>query len=223
MNDTQRFKSEMFVRCNEYGAAETVSFPPASLGGKLFADLSAIVAELNTHSAKQTSGKTSAGQGTTTRGEARDNLSEDLEAMTRTARAIAEELPGIADKFRFPRGKLNDQELLAAARAALADAPQYKNKFIEYGLPADFIEDLQADIADFETAINTQETGRRQHVTATAAIEDLIERGMSIVRRLDAIVRNVFRDNPAKLAAWESARHVERTPRRRKETAPPAQ
>lgn len=85
------------------------------------------------------------------------------------------------------------------------------------------VNDLQADIETYEAAVNAQEAGRRLHITATAAIEEAIQRGMKIVRRLDAIVRNVFRDDPAKLAAWEHARHFERTPRRKAATPPPPQ
>jgi hypothetical protein len=36
---------------------------------------------------------------------------------------------------------------------------------------------------------------------------------MNAVRELDAIVRNTFRDDPATLAEWTSARHIERAPR----------
>jgi hypothetical protein len=57
-------------------------------------------------------------------------------------------------------------------------------------------------------------------VTATAAIDELIERGLRIARRLDAIIRNKFRDDPARLAAWTSAHHVERAARRKQEKQP---
>jgi hypothetical protein len=39
---------------------------------------------------------------------------------------------------------------------------------------------------------------------------------MAALRRLDVIVRNKFRDDPATLAAWEHARHVERPARQSK-------
>lgn len=53
-------------------------------------------------------------------------------------------------------------------------------------MPADFLSNLNANIADFEQAINgRQKTGRR----------------------------NKFGGDPARLAAWESARHTERLPR----------
>jgi hypothetical protein len=34
-----------------------------------------------------------------------------------------------------------------------------------------------------------------------------------LIDRLEVIVRNKFRDDPAKLAAWESARHMEHAAR----------
>lgn len=223
MEDRQRFIAEMFMRVSEFGVAETVEFPVPTLGGRLFVDLNGVRTELDAQAARQSSGRSSARQGTTTRQEGRENLREDLDAMSRTALAMGEDVPGLEDKFRRPRGSISDQALLAIARAAALDAPAFEASFIEYGLPADFLEDLNADIAAFETAINAQESGRRGHVTATAAIDEIIERGMKIVRRLDAIVRNRFRDDPARLAAWLSARHVERAPRRRKTTpTPPA-
>jgi hypothetical protein len=210
----------MLGRCESFGDAEAPSFPAASLGGGLFADLRAINAELDAHAAKQSSGRNTAEQGTTTKGASRDNLRDDLEAMSRTARAIGEVTPGLEDKFRLPRGRANDQELLAAARAFLADALPMKATFIEYGMPTDFLEDLEDDIQAFVAAADIQETGKRDSAVATAAIDDVISRGMQIVRRLDAIVYNILRDQPAKLAGWNRARHVERAPKRKRETPP---
>ena len=39
---------------------------------------------------------------------------------------------------------------------------------------------------------------------------------MTALRRLDVIVRNKFSDDPATLAAWEHARHIERPARQPK-------
>jgi hypothetical protein len=53
----------------------------------------------------------------------------------------------------------------------------------------------------------------------------MAEQGLEAVHELDAIVRNVYADNAAELAAWESASHVERAPRRAdddEEEEPPA-
>ncbi|HYH85130.1 MAG TPA: hypothetical protein VEX60_06580, partial [Pyrinomonadaceae bacterium] len=167
---------------------------------------------LNEMAASQSSGVGSAHQATASRTNAREALRESLQAVTRTARAMALDTPGLENKFRLPRSG-SDQALLNTARAFVADATPLKPDFIRHELAASFIEDLQADIADLERAIGGQNTGRDAHVTATASIDSTVERGMVAVTRLDAIVRNKFRDNPATLAAWESARHVERTTR----------
>jgi hypothetical protein len=148
-------------------------------------------------------------------------LRADLEAIARTARAMASDVPGLDDKFRLPRNT-NDQHLLAAARAFAVDAVPLKAQFIAHELPADFLEDLNADIAALEAAIANQASGRGSHVSARAAIDDAIERADEVVRKLDAIVKNKYADNPMVLAQWLSASHTERAPRRRKTASPPS-
>jgi hypothetical protein len=138
-----------------------------------------------------------------------------MRAIARTARAMALDTPGLENKFRLPRSG-GDQALLQAARAFVADATPLKAEFIRHELPASFIEDMQDEIADLQRAIDEQNTGRDAHITATVSIETTVERGIKAVRRLDAIVRNKFRDDSATLAAWEHARHVERAARAQK-------
>jgi hypothetical protein len=143
---------------------------------------------------------------------ARDELRRDLEAISRTARALAMSTPGLEDKFRAPRS-ISDQALLATARAFAADALPLKTEFTRRGMPDDFLEDLASDIEEFEQAINQKIQKREVHIAATAAIDTVIERGVNAVRELDAIMRNKFADDPASLAAWLSASHTQRTPR----------
>ena len=85
-----------------------------------------------------------------------------------------------------------------------------------YGLPSDFAAQLNAKITAFEASLTAQNTGRDSQVEATAAIEDEIAEALNDVREVDGIVRNVFFDQPAKLAAWESARHIESRPHKKK-------
>ena len=54
-------------------------------------------------------------------------------------------------------------------------------------------------------------------------VAEAAEIGLAAVRELDAIVRNIYRDNEAELAAWESASHVENAPRRAEEEESPAE
>jgi hypothetical protein len=44
-----------------------------------------------------------------------------------------------------------------------------------------------------------------------------MDEGIKTMQELDPVMRNLFADDPAALAQWYSARHVERAPRRKKE------
>jgi hypothetical protein len=148
-------------------------------------------------------------------------LRDDLEAINRTARAMANEVPGIDEKFRVPRAE-NDGLLLQAARAFVTDATPLSAQFIAHELPSNFIADLIADIAAMEAAISDQSGGLGTHVAAGAAIDDMIDSGVLTVRKLDAIMKNKYWNDPARLAEWTSASHTERAPRRSEAAAPPA-
>ena len=56
---------------------------------------------------------------------------------------------------------------------------------------------------------------RQVRVAATAEIGESIRRGMVARRILDGVVRNVFASDVGKLAAWASASHVERAPKKK--------
>lgn len=218
-SDTRRY--EAFLRVREFGAAHAAQFPQNSFGAEKFGALGAVIAGLDAHASTQVAGRNTAQQGTTSKAAARDELRRDLEAISRTARSMAFDTPGLEDKFRLPR-VLKDQELLSTARAFTVEAQPLAAEFARRGLPADFLADLASDIESFEQAINQKTDGRAAHVAATAAIDDLIEDGVKHLRQLDAVVRNIFADDPAALAAWVSASHVERAPRRRRPDAAPA-
>jgi hypothetical protein len=134
---------------------------------------------------------------------------------------VSSDTPGLQERFRLPRGNRNDQQLLTTARAFAADAVPFKAEFVRLELPADFLEDLAADIEAFEHAISDQNRHHEAHVSATESIDAVIDRGIEAVRQLDAIVRNKFRDDPATLAAWTSASHTARARRSPTTATPP--
>jgi hypothetical protein len=223
MKDTERRRLEMFIRVREFGTAHAVEFPATSFAGEQLAILTDAIIALETHTSAQTSGKGTVRESATSKAAARDELMRDLEAISRTARALSQTTPGIENKFRIPHNQ-SDQAVLAAARAAASDALSLKAEFIKRGLPSDFLEDLQADIDLMEEAIERKAQGEGSQVAATAAIDREIELGMNAVRQLDPVMRNKFANDPATLAAWLSASHVERPPRRSTQSSatPPA-
>jgi hypothetical protein len=218
MNDNLRRRYEMLLRVKDYGVQHADSFPLNSLGQQLFMELEVIMGEIEQLAADQQSNERAEREGTTNRGEARTDLREDMEAISDTARAMAMDTPGLEDKFRMPRGRIPDVDLINIARAFAADAFPLKAEFIRHELPANFLEELNAHIEAFEQAIDRQQRSRRSRLSSTTGLDDAIERGGDKVPQLNAVVRNKFRDDPAKLAEWQSARHTTRTP----SAAPPS-
>ncbi|MDT4898036.1 MAG: hypothetical protein QOH25_3113 [Acidobacteriota bacterium] len=129
-------------------------------------------------------------------------------------------LPNIGNSFRVPNNN-GDEALLNAARAFVAAATPLKVEFTRRELPESFLDDLNTSIDQFESAVNSRNLNTEKRVSATASIKNALERGMRLRRELDAIVRNKFRADAAKVAAWESASRVERPPRRKKTTPTP--
>jgi hypothetical protein len=69
-----------------------------------------------------------------------------------------------------------------------------------------------------KTAIGDQSEGRAGVKSAGVSIDETDAHGMRIARAMDVVVNNFYRDNAAVLAEWETARHVERAPKRKKAT-----
>jgi hypothetical protein len=220
MKDSETRRLEMFIRVREFGTAHANAFPANSRAGEVFALLNTIITEMQGHAATQSAGTRATREVTTLKAVARATLREDMEAINRTARALALTTPGLDDKFRLPRNA-GDQAWLAAARSFAADADPLKAEFIRRGLPQDFLDDLNSDITAFEESIGSREQKTGERVAATVAIDESIERGMNAVRELDAIVQNIFRNDPATLAHWTSASHTERAPRHPAAVQPP--
>jgi hypothetical protein len=202
----------MLVRVRDFGVQYAASFPAGSRGHELFTELSPIVEEIEQLGTAQQSNSRGAREGTTNRGEARTDLREAMEAISETARSMALDTPGLEDKFRLPRGKINDVDLINTARAFASDALPLKDQFIRHEMPADFLDKLNAYIEAFEQAIDTQQRSQRSRVSATTGLDDAVERGVNKVRQLDAVVRNKFRDEVQSLTEWETARHTTRAP-----------
>ncbi len=68
---------------------------------------------------------------------------------------------------------------LGQKKRSCSQATHYPDK------PTDFLDNLNADIRDFEQAMSDQHRSTGTHVRATAAIDTAIKRGMNLERRLD--------------------------------------
>ena len=218
MEDTERNQFDMMMRVGDFGDTHAPDFPATSLGGQKFAAIAGVVDELNTHGAAQAGGKGAAQASTQAIRAGRADIRQKMIALRETATVMEEISPGISANFRVPRTN-GDQALISSARASISTATPFKSEFLKREMPATFLEDLVGTIDKFENDVNEKNAHREKHVTATAAIKDALKRGVKLVRDLDAIVRNKYRNDPATLAAWESATHVPR-PLKKKKAAP---
>ena len=112
---------------------------------------------------------------------ARAAVINDLGAINFGARALAVTTPGLEDKFRLPR-KANEQAVLASARAFASDAAPLKDKFIALEMPANFLEDLAADIAELEATLSRRRNTRTSQVKATASMEAALTEALEILQ-----------------------------------------
>ena len=214
MNDTENKLLEMFTRVQAFGAARLDEFAPGSVGRPLFNEFAAAVADLERLAAAESSSAGAARRGTATRRHARAQLRRNLQAIYRTAQAMAQEVPGVSEKFRVPRNN-NDGELMNAARAFAIDVMPFSADFIAREMRQDFLEQLNADIKALEEAISAQSTGRGHRRAAAAAIDLAIDDSTKLLNKIDALVRNKYRKDRATLAEWTTATHVERVPRKK--------
>ncbi|MDT5156475.1 MAG: hypothetical protein QOC99_2110 [Acidobacteriota bacterium] len=213
--------SQLATRMQNFAVTVAAAFNNASLGGQKFAALNGLIAEIDQHSSKQALARGSAQTSTTTKKELRAALRQLLKAIRDTAISLESELTGISKSFRIPISN-GDEGLVASARAFVEAATPLKARFISREMPATFLDDLTDLIQRFEESTNKFYLHRGEHTSATASLKKCLSQVITLRRELDPIVRNKFRDDPATLAMWESASHLERKTRKPAPTTPPA-
>ena len=227
MNDRETRRYDMFGRVKTFGTDNATDFAAGGEAQKRFTNVAKVITDLDAAKAAQQ------GSGTTAKEVLLDALRLDLQNISRTARAIAQDTAGFADTFRPPDSP-SQTALLTTADAFLAqfqfatdDTAAQKAaktaliaKFVAHELPADFVTDLSDDRKAIDAAEDAVESDDSEGVESTAAVGRLIKAGMKEVNYLDAIMRNKYTRNPDKLRAWDSASHIERAPQREKKPAP---
>lgn len=146
------------------------------------------------------------------RGDARELLTDLMQAITDMWRRIAPKIGGDVNRFRMPRG--GDQDILATAESYADQAEPIKIEFTKRAFPSDFIATLRTAIAAFAATVNESDTARRERVGTNAAFEAPTKTCKNLIEDLDPIVKMHFRDNPQVLAEWLVASHIERAPKR---------
>lgn len=219
MNDSERRRYECFIRIRQFGTDNSADFAAIPVAVTNFGVITTEVQFLDDQGADQQEGFGDARGATETKGTARENLREEMSDISRTARSMEYAFDGISDRFRMPRGS-SDQLLLATGRAFHSEATPIAADFIAYGMAPTFLAELAAEADAFEATFGVQASAIDDHVEATAEIGESVQRGMVARRILDGVVRNVFKNDPGKLAAWTSASHIEKPPKKTETPTP---
>ncbi len=211
-----------FKTTDAFGFKYAADFPVASLGGQQFALIHTAVALTANLGADQVSGTEQAHSAVLGKNACRLHLRDDMITITNAAHSLV--LLGnttIGGKFQMPHSN-GDQPLLNAARAFAADAGAFSGAFISVGLPATFITQLNADIITFENFITDKGNALGVQVNATGGLDDTVRHAATALHALKTVVKNAYKNNPARLAEWATASHVERhTPVPRAQPTPP--
>jgi hypothetical protein len=214
MNFKQRRRYEMLERVHAFGATHGEDLPAGTLAHHLFAVVGNCLRDAERHAMGQFSGRGQGRGATASKTAARNALWHSLDAIRRTARALALDKRGFDRRFRMPRGN-GGQCLLNAGRVFALAARESPAPFVAYGLPPTFLDDLAARINDFERTIAGRRQSRVDRIAAGVGLRASLESAFLAVRRLDAVVPNLLGDDPAAMARWRAARHVVRTVRPR--------
>jgi hypothetical protein len=215
MNDRERNRYNMLVKVQQFGVENSFDTPNGSIGAESLVEIASGIEGLRTHSAVQTSN--AATQTSNRKSALRDAIRNKLKTISRTAKAIAIDKTEFNQVFRSPTNN-NDQMLISTARSFAVEAAKIKADFIRYGLSDDFIDELNDDISQFEQTLSDSAATKIESTSAVAAIDENMRKSMNAFYRLDAFYKNIYRNNPVKLAAWTLASHVERIAKKKKET-----
>lgn len=213
MNKIQLRRYEMMIRVRDFGANRATDFPAGTQAATLFNKLNTTVTELGNYAASKNASRGIAKQATRRKDVLKESLQELLKTITRTARTIAADHPGLENRFQLPSG-LGGRDLLAAAQGMLAHVEPLRADFVGYGIRPDFVEQLRTLTAEFETSLGERSAAAETATATITAIDRMVSEGMETVRRLDVAVRNTLSNDPDAASAWNRASHVEKADKR---------
>lgn len=202
MNSFNKRVYEMLTRVLLFVSQYKHHFPEGSVKALLAEQIHASVLKLAGCGISQTSGKTALRASSSERARARAILRGHLETISRTARGVN------LTQFWIPRDK-SDRTLVEVGHMFATRAEPLKQVFIDSHMPPNFMEELNAAVQNLEKTIKDQVFNKGTRLAATAAIEQARNEGLSALKRLDPLMENLLRDDPATLAVWDSVRHVE--------------
>lgn len=204
----------MFLRVLIFMTANHADFADIPFVAPTVADLQAETDRLRELGAAKVATTAAARDSTISRGDARDDVRDDLEYVAEVWRSMPDETKGMENKFKIPPGS-NDQTIAATGTAFAdeADDPAVAAILSKQGVKKEFFTALRAKVAVFEQTIDEAGSSQGERVGTNAAFVEPARRGKKLVNKLAPAVKRRYRDDPQKLAEWLVASHIEKPPK----------
>lgn len=210
MSDRAQNIYDMFTTTLAFDAVHKGDYAAILMAATQFAIVQSAADSLELFFAEQTSGEREAA--VEQKSVLKAAIRRKMKPYSKTARALNLNSPGFDKLFLVPDGT-NEDTLIATGREFVKQALDHQTEFASLGKVKADAFDLAADLDAFEAAVTAKATAQSAGVGATAGVDQETDEGMDAEVILDAIMTNVYRDDPVKLAAWKTARHVKRAPR----------
>ena len=236
MEKRDRVRVEQINRVGQFGQTNAADWTPQGGGQPTPAQASAIalyqqlnapstgiVAVLEGFETGRETGATGYHGGTTSKSTLRHGIMLDLKDWNEAASAIAssQHRPEIMDGFRMPYG-VSTEAFAAKVNAFVAAATPLETDFIALGFADDFLAAMTQRVDDFENAGDDKDTGLQSQTGAHGGMSATIREGLTVTKQLNVLMKNLYKTQPDKLAAWLTAAHVQRVGvRKPKDPDPP--
>jgi hypothetical protein len=130
-----------------------------------------------------------------------------LKAIVRVAGALRGKVPGMG-VFKLTDRSLSSDTLVHAAEAMRTTAAVYKDVFVEHGLPADFLDQLDAATTALEASVDARGVARAKVSGASSGLVSDLSLGRQIVTMIDASLSHALKADSPMLASWRQAKRA---------------
>ena len=124
------------------------------------------------------------------------------------ARSVVAITPELEVALRVPRPTADDEKMLASANAIAKIGEAHKEVLVQHGLSTNFVEELRADAAALQAAVDERRQTKSRRVGATKAIAAELKMGRVVVHTLDIVLTRVLRAKPGLFAEWRNTKRV---------------
>lgn len=200
---------EMEIRTNDFLQENKTDFTANAYATAQFTALDAKIGEIQDEQETKVSKTGGARYNYALADEAEDKLDEIIDEVAEFAASMTDQFPEFDEKFRKPRGSSRRRKI-TAARVFADDGDAHLQAFKDRGMEDTFPATLRTRADALEQILSAAVSETAGRVGATGNLPVLSRDAKRIIKSVDPIVRKVYKNNTAKLAAWKFATHIRR-------------